>query len=90
MTLTLIDIITIASIVWLPFIIKWYLSQRAKDKSEIENGEWIQNKGSRPAIFNVDIVLKNGQLKKYVSAKSVNWDLLAKNPVVKYRKALKG
>lgn len=90
MNLTLIDIITVASIVWLPFIIKWCVSQRAKDKYEIENGEWIQNEGSRPAIFNVDVVLKNGQLKRYVSAKDVNWDLFIRNPIIKYRKAIKG
>jgi hypothetical protein len=89
MNLTLVDIIVIASIVWLPFVLKWYGSQRSKEKHEIESGEWIQNEGSRPALFNVDVVLKNGQLKKYVSAKALNWDLFAENPIVKYRKTLK-
>ncbi len=88
-TLTFMDILIIASIVWLPIIFQWCLSQRAKDKSEIENGKWDKNTGSRPALFNVDVVFKNGQLRKYVSAKGLNWDLLAKNPIVKYRKALK-
>lgn len=89
MNLTFIDVIAVASMVWLPFVIKWYVSQRAMEKNEIENGEWIQNEGTRPAIFNVDVVLKNGQLKRYVSAKAVNWDLYVRNPIVKYRKALK-
>jgi hypothetical protein len=48
----------------------------------------MQNEGSRPALFKVDVVLKNGQLKKYVSAKALDWDLFVENPIVKYRKTL--
>lgn len=88
MSLTVVDLFIIALIVWIPSIVKWYFALKTREREEIKNGTWESNTGKRPALFHVDVVLKDGKLKRNVAPKGLNWDLYVKNPIVKYRKVI--
>jgi hypothetical protein len=84
MTLNLLDILMISAIVWLPVLIVFIFYSRMREKRRIHEANWIESEGSRPAIFNVDVIYKNGKMRKNVSAKELNWDKFISNPILKY------
>lgn len=88
MNLTVIDLLVIASLVWSPNLVRYYFSEKKRKLTVISQGQWIENNGKRPALFNVDVVYSNGNLRERVSAKTLCWDKYSSdNPIVRYRKA---
>lgn len=79
------DFAVIALIFWGPVMVAWLLHERKKRLKVINESGWIESKGVRPAMFNVDVVYKNGRSKWKVSAKALNWDAYCNNPILKYR-----
>ncbi len=62
------------------------LRERQKNLREVEPENWKNNTGKQPALFNVDVIYKNGKRKDYEPAKKLDWSLEVENPIIGYRK----
>ena len=80
------EIAVIFILFWGPVFGSYLYKCRQAKKNAIKSDTWTENTGSRPALFNVDVVYKNGKSAWAVSAKSIEWDLYSDNPVLKFRK----
>lgn len=61
---------------------------RRKNLKDSES--WDENTGKQPVLFNVDVVYANGKMNSYVPAKHLNWSTDQRNPIIRFRKSVKG
>jgi hypothetical protein len=80
------EMFKILALFWGPALIAFIIHEQKKKKKAIHGPGWEINKGTQPALFNVDVVLKSGKSRWHVPAKQLLWATSIDNPIVKFRK----